>query len=233
MNNVETLTRGDVQYTTGGTGIAHSEYNNHPSTEVHFLQIWYSLPSLSIPVPSLLVPSRPISSIFIFHLLSVFKTSSNDRVKPGKSGLKPTYYTRHHPSESKRDTLVPIIAPASTLPPTAPVPEQEGTTELIPINQDLRFFASILSPGKSVEYTFQDAGDRLGYIHLAQMSGYNPGKETGGANVDVGGKEIREGDGLFVRGAKKGDSVVFENKGDVDAEFVWFEMGQNGGADLQ
>jgi quercetin 2,3-dioxygenase len=40
MNNVETLKRGDVQYTTGGTGIAHSEYNNHPSEEVHFLQIW-------------------------------------------------------------------------------------------------------------------------------------------------------------------------------------------------
>jgi Quercetinase C-terminal cupin domain len=179
------------------------------------------------------IPPSRSSSIIIFPTRSVSKTSSNDRVKPGKSGLKPTYYTRHHPSESKRDTLVPIIAPASTLPPTAPVPEKEGTTELIPINQDLRFFASILSPGKSVEYTFQDAGERLGYIHLAQMSGYNPGEETGGAKVDVGGKEIREGDGLFVRGAKKGDRVVFENKGDVDAEFVWFEMGQNGGANLK
>ena len=41
MNNVETLKRGDVQYTSAGTGIAHSEYNNNPSTEVHFLQIWY------------------------------------------------------------------------------------------------------------------------------------------------------------------------------------------------
>ena len=32
--------RGDVQFTTGGTGIAHSEQNEHPSDEVHFLQIW-------------------------------------------------------------------------------------------------------------------------------------------------------------------------------------------------
>jgi len=40
MNNVETLVRGDVQYTTGGTGISHSEYNNHNEKEVHFLQIW-------------------------------------------------------------------------------------------------------------------------------------------------------------------------------------------------
>jgi quercetin 2,3-dioxygenase len=43
MNNIETLKRGDVQYTSAGTGIAHSEYNNNPSTEVHFLQIWYVL----------------------------------------------------------------------------------------------------------------------------------------------------------------------------------------------
>jgi redox-sensitive bicupin YhaK (pirin superfamily) len=32
--------RGDVQFTTGGTGIAHSEINEHRSDTVHFLQIW-------------------------------------------------------------------------------------------------------------------------------------------------------------------------------------------------
>ncbi|KAG5934670.1 hypothetical protein E4U53_000634 [Claviceps sorghi] len=32
--------RGDVQFTTGGTGIAHSEFNEHMSDPVHFLQIW-------------------------------------------------------------------------------------------------------------------------------------------------------------------------------------------------
>ena len=32
--------RGDVQFTTGGTGIAHSEYNEHNKDTVHFLQIW-------------------------------------------------------------------------------------------------------------------------------------------------------------------------------------------------
>lgn len=31
---------GDVQFTTGGTGIAHSEQNEHRSETVHFLQIW-------------------------------------------------------------------------------------------------------------------------------------------------------------------------------------------------
>ncbi|KAH7037564.1 RmlC-like cupin domain-containing protein [Microdochium trichocladiopsis] len=32
--------RGDVQFTTGGTGIAHSEFNEHAKDTVHFLQIW-------------------------------------------------------------------------------------------------------------------------------------------------------------------------------------------------
>lgn len=90
----------------------------------------------------------------------------------------------------------------------------------------MRFYATILSPGKEVEYTFQGNGERMGYVHLAQMSGYNPGKETSGAKVRVGtGVEIREGDGVFVNGGKSGDVVEFKNVGDVDAEFVWFDMG--------
>ena len=32
--------RGDVQFTTGGTGIAHSEFNDDAHVPVHFLQIW-------------------------------------------------------------------------------------------------------------------------------------------------------------------------------------------------
>jgi quercetin 2,3-dioxygenase len=34
------MKRGDVQFTTGGTGIAHSEENEHSKDWVHFLQIW-------------------------------------------------------------------------------------------------------------------------------------------------------------------------------------------------
>ena len=34
------MKRGDVQFTTGGKGIAHSEENEHSKNWVHFLQIW-------------------------------------------------------------------------------------------------------------------------------------------------------------------------------------------------
>lgn len=150
---------------------------------------------------------------------------TNSRVKPGVSRLTPNYYTRHHPSESKRDALVPIIAPIETFPPNS-VFVKEGENEPIPIHQDMRFYATILSPGKSINYSFQGNGPRLGYIHLAQMSGYNPGAEASGAKVTVGGDtEIREGDGVYVNGGKAGDTVEFKNVGDVDAEFVWFDLG--------
>lgn len=43
MGNVEAMRRGDVQMTSGGTGIRHSEYNGG-ADDVHFLQIW-ALPS--------------------------------------------------------------------------------------------------------------------------------------------------------------------------------------------
>ncbi len=40
MNNDEIIKRGDVQFTTAGTGIRHSEYNASDKELVHFLQIW-------------------------------------------------------------------------------------------------------------------------------------------------------------------------------------------------
>jgi len=43
MGNVEILKRGDIQLTSAGTGIRHSE-KTHGNSPVHFLQIW-SLPS--------------------------------------------------------------------------------------------------------------------------------------------------------------------------------------------
>lgn len=39
MNNVEILKRGDVQLTSAGTGIRHSEASNG-NEDVHLLQIW-------------------------------------------------------------------------------------------------------------------------------------------------------------------------------------------------
>lgn len=44
LGNLEIMKRGDVQMTSTGSGISHSEYNRNDSKQVHFLQIW-GLPS--------------------------------------------------------------------------------------------------------------------------------------------------------------------------------------------
>ncbi len=46
MGNTEVLKRGDLQLTSAGTGISHSE-KAHGSKQVHFLQIW------SLPLPNI------------------------------------------------------------------------------------------------------------------------------------------------------------------------------------
>ena len=45
LGNTEVLKRGDIQMTSTGTGIRHSEHT-HGAKQVHFLQIW-SKPSQS------------------------------------------------------------------------------------------------------------------------------------------------------------------------------------------
>ena len=49
MGNVEVMKRGDLQMTSAGTGIRHSEHA-HGDKQVHFLQIW-SLPATSGLLP--------------------------------------------------------------------------------------------------------------------------------------------------------------------------------------
>ena len=49
MGNVEVMKRGDLQMTSAGTGIRHSEHTHGPK-QVHFLQIW-SVPSTSRLTP--------------------------------------------------------------------------------------------------------------------------------------------------------------------------------------
>lgn len=40
MGNEKTLSRGNFQYMSAGTGVEHSEYNNNPNIPLRLLQIW-------------------------------------------------------------------------------------------------------------------------------------------------------------------------------------------------
>jgi len=50
LGNLEIMKRGDLQMTSTGTGVRHSEYNRNPSKEVHFLQIWAKPYQSRLPV---------------------------------------------------------------------------------------------------------------------------------------------------------------------------------------
>lgn len=49
MGNEEVLERGEVQYMSAGSGVYHSEYNNHPSKPLTLLQIWILPPQKDLP----------------------------------------------------------------------------------------------------------------------------------------------------------------------------------------
>ena len=40
MGNIKTLSPGEVQVMSAGTGLTHSEYNNSKTNPAHFLQVW-------------------------------------------------------------------------------------------------------------------------------------------------------------------------------------------------
>lgn len=194
MGNVENLRRGDVQMTSGGTGIAHSEYNGGKNGEhLHFLQIW---------------------------------------AQPSTRGLRPKYFTRHFTDDEKRDKLARIVAPEGAQSVTD---EREGAGPA-PIHADLTCFSSILSPGKTVEYTYPSTSSaaRKGYLHLImRQTGYRtpaqkPSEHGPALEVTLAGDgqkiNVVEGDGAYLDHVE-GQTVTFRNTGASDAEFVFFDLG--------
>lgn len=181
MGNTEILKRGDLQLTSAGTGISHSE-KCHGGKEVHFLQIW-SLP----------------------------KTSR----------LQPKYFTRHFTDEQKADTWAKIVAPAWE----EGVKNVRETDGPAPVQSDLTLYASIMSPGKTLERPFKGT---KGYIHVIQTSGYNT-QASQGAAIKISGPgyeelELKEGDGTYIFVGNQGNTLKVENVGDKKAEILVFDL---------
>lgn len=49
MGNLELIKKGDVQMTSAGTGITHSEFNDSETDPVHFIQIWIEPSKKDLP----------------------------------------------------------------------------------------------------------------------------------------------------------------------------------------
>jgi redox-sensitive bicupin YhaK (pirin superfamily) len=115
MGNTEILRRGDLQLTSAGTGIRHSEHQ-HGQEPVHFLQIW------SLPHTKGLKPSY-----FTRHITDEDK---NDKWAPivAPVGAEGVLHEREGsgpaPVQSSLKLAASIISPGTKL--THSLPETEG-----------------------------------------------------------------------------------------------------------
>jgi redox-sensitive bicupin YhaK (pirin superfamily) len=204
MGNTEILKRGDIQLTSAGTGISHSE-KAHGEKQVHFLQIW------SIPSAKRLEPKYFTRSV---HLVSPFHS--------------PIFISnvcfRHFTDEEKNNKFVQVVAPVNA-PTVSPTREGTGPT---PVHSPVTLSAALISPFTTIPHTFTTT---KGYIHVIQTSGYNPGMSEG-ATVRVKGTNseevvLKEGDGVYVNAKGSPESnveVKFTNDGDKVAEILVFDL---------
>ncbi|KAL1404972.1 hypothetical protein Q8F55_008585 [Vanrija albida] len=196
MGNVETMVRGDIQMTSGGTGIRHSEYNDNKEKEVHFLQIW------ALPNERGLKPRY-----YARHFTDEDKTdkwahivapATAEGVIDERDATGPTpihaalnfFGSLLGSGKSLDHTLLPRLKPS---------PAGAGKLVYVQLVQ-----TSGYNPGKAPK----------------------DGKGGALVKVSLGGQEatLGEGDGVFIRGANTGDKLVVDNVGEKRAEVVLFEM---------
>ncbi|EST05698.1 Pirin, N-terminal domain protein [Kalmanozyma brasiliensis GHG001] len=201
MGNTEILRRGDVQFTSAGTGIRHSEKNGGKG-EVHFLQIWYT-PDVSGLAPRYYTThasdeSKRDAWKTLIKPISTF--SSEDQKK---TGLLPE--GTPIPSHSTLVTRSAIVSPGKEVTHVigADSAAKEGDERWMYIHLAQR------SGYKDPEFK------EMGIKGEAQVS-FEDGR----------GKEyvLKEGDGAYVKEGKVGDGLVLKNTGGKDAELVLFDL---------
>jgi quercetin 2,3-dioxygenase len=115
-------------------------------------------------------------------------------ILPEKRGLTPSYEQTYF-KEEERTNALRLIATKD---------QQDGALK---INQDVKLYASLLEPGKSV--SFDVAKGRYGWIQVANGS------------LTVNGKELKKGDGAAITEESK---LEITSTGDATAEFLLFDL---------
>ncbi|GAA5976705.1 hypothetical protein JCM5350_006726 [Sporobolomyces pararoseus] len=207
MGNLEIMKEGDVQMTSTGTGISHSEYNRNPSKPVHFLQIWAKPNQSSLP-PKYYNRNFSRSSKLdkLVKVVAPLSKSPHGEVEEGEGekvvderlGTGPT------PVHSNVTMFASILIPKS------------GVTlnHVLAPETKRAYLHSIMKSGYRPPNV--EAGDKF---------------EDGGAKMRVNaGLVLEEGDGAFITvNAKEGGNeaereLKFENVGEREVEFLLFEM---------
>ncbi|EEA26277.1 pirin domain protein, putative [Talaromyces marneffei ATCC 18224] len=185
------MKRGDVQFTTGGTGIAHSEQNEHSSDTVHFLQIW------AMPWRRGLTPQ--------YHTVSFDEQLKRKAFLPILSPLAAGI----NATAAEEKEAKPKIA--GTIPIHADLVMGAG---IIPV--DRRFKWKVGGEGENGEAVVENKSDRKVYVHLPMTKNGHAKIRLDGREQAV----LQEGDGAYVKGVKVGDEISVESIGEAEAEVV-------------
>ncbi|KAG8928081.1 hypothetical protein FRC02_007386 [Tulasnella sp. 418] len=116
MGNVEILRRGDIQLTSAGTGIRHSEFNANTKEQVHFLQIW-AVPSKS-KLPPKYFTRHFTDEEKMNKLVTVVAPIGAPEVSEDREGTGPT------PVQSPLSLKAAILSPSKSVEHTFPAPAE-------------------------------------------------------------------------------------------------------------
>ncbi|OKL61206.1 hypothetical protein UA08_03403 [Talaromyces atroroseus] len=186
------MKRGDVQFTTGGTGIAHSEQNEHSSETVHFLQIW------ALPWRKGLMPQ--------YHTVTFDESLKRQAFLPILSPLA----AGKNASVAEEKEAKPKIA--GTIPIHADFVMGAGI-----IAVDRKFKWRVGGPeGEEGKNAVESNRNRNVYVHLPMTKNGRARIRLDGREAAV----LQEGDGAFVKGVNVGDEINVESIGEAEAEVV-------------
>ena len=190
--NYSTTMKTDIQFTTGGSGIAHAEQNEHSTLPVHFLQIW------ALPWKTGLVPR--------YHTLSIPEESKRAGfvtiLSPLKAGLEA--------SAEEEKAAEPAVE--GTIPVHADLVMGAG---IIGVGGKATWrVGGGGGEGKGKSVVRSQRGRKV-YVHLP-MRGLKAKIRLAGE----GGHVLSEGDGAFVEKVNAGDELVVESVGEGEAEVV-------------
>jgi quercetin 2,3-dioxygenase len=115
-------------------------------------------------------------------------------IVPEKRGLAPSYEQTYFKEEERTNALRLIAA-------------RDQRDGALKVNQDLKLYASLLEPGKSISFDIPKS--RYAWVQVANGS------------LRVNGKELKKGDGAAIAEESKLDIT---SSGDTIAEFLLFDL---------
>ncbi|KAJ3340793.1 hypothetical protein HDU93_006281 [Gonapodya sp. JEL0774] len=194
----EIVGRGNIQFTTAGTGIAHSEYNASQTDPVHFLQIW-NLPSNTRLRPGYATGNFPDS-------------------------CKKNQFATLIAPENKRDAVQPTHPDASK--PIAIHSDFWMSAALLDPGIEIVYRTPEL--GQSAAIDQSEHSPRRLYLHLVQnnprakLTVSVPGSTD---SSSAGETTLSHGDGMFVNGFDvQSGGLVVRNDGQGVAEVVLMDL---------